>query len=213
MKDSFELNIALFAGVLVTVIVSFTYYIAFPELESLKNRREKRRAKIRELLQKKLDANIQISAKEISDIGFGAGASPSAAIEALYELYAEAADESQHQRLRRLIDEMHQKEPFEHYPAEVRPSLARIAALCEVSDMPSDRELLHPLKKILEEYVTMKQDHQSIKRQNRIVNVVAIVSFFIGVVGLFLAFTGPSKEFIASEIRNALKEAMTENPL
>jgi hypothetical protein len=201
------------AAIFVTAIASVFSKRFFPLLEEQRERREKRRTHIRALLQKKIDANIELSIKDVIDVGHGAGVSSASTTDALYELFSEAADERLHKQLRKLIDDLHRDEPFEGYPAEVRPSMARIAALCEASPQSSDRELMHPLKKILEEYVTMKSDHQTMKKQNRISYAIAIISFFIGVVGLIFAFTGPSKDFISSEIRKALKENLPNKAL
>lgn len=97
---------AIVGGVLATAMAALLTKQFFPMLEEQRVRREKRRARIRELLQKKLDANIAMTVKDISDIGYGAGASTGAATEALYELYAKAAEERRHQQMQKLIDDL-----------------------------------------------------------------------------------------------------------
>lgn len=177
-----------------------------PMLYEQRKRREKRRIKVRDLITAKFTKDIDLGVRDILDIARGADASSSDGIEALYELYANSDDVELHKKLKALLEEYNREEPFQSLPEEARPSLARISTLCEESTLVTDRELIHPIRKFLEEYQQMKQDHQSIKRQSWISYIVAIVSFFIGTIGLILAFKGPSKEFVSTEIRSALAE-------
>jgi hypothetical protein len=177
-----------------------------PLLDEQRNRRGKRRTKVKELLNAKMGKGIGLTIQDILDVARGSGASSSDGIEALYELYATTEDQEIHERLKVLLADFNREEPFESLPEEARPSLARIYTLCEESTLATDRELLHPIRKLLEEYQTMKQEHQSIKKQSWISYIIAIVSFFIGAIGLILAFQGPSKDFVSKEIRSALTE-------
>ena len=187
-------------AVAATAVAAALSQLMRPLLLEQKDRREKARAKLKVQIQKKLQGNIKLEAREISDIGRGLGLSAAQSVEALYELYSEAEDEDQHANFKSLLAEINRSEPFESFPVEVRPSLARLSLICNETTQESDKELLHPITKVLTEHQEMKQDHASIKRQSRASYVVALVSFFVGVFGLVLAFTGPSKEFISAEI-------------
>ena len=186
-----------------TAVAAALSYLMRPLLLEQKDRREKARAKLKAQLQKKLQSNIKLEAHEISDIGRGLGLSTAQSVEALYELYSETEDQEQHANFKSLLTEINRAEPFESFPAEVRPSLARLSFICNETTQESDKELLHPITKVLTEYQDMKKDHASIKKQSRVSYVVALISFFVGVFGLVLAFTGPSKEFIAAELEKS----------
>lgn len=41
--------------------------------------------------------------------------------------------------------------------------------------------------------------------------VITIVGFFVGIIGLALAFQGPSKDFVEKTIRAAVKDASTQS--
>jgi hypothetical protein len=192
---------------LTTIFAASTVRMISPLLSEQRKRRERNRSKIKDLISIKLNNSIDLSTQDVLDIARGAGGSSHSGIEALYELYSATDDKELHTLLKNLLAEYNKEEPFESLPEESRPSLARISTLCEESSVTTDRELLHPIRKLLEEYQTMKQDHQSIKKQSWISYIVAIVSFFIGMVGLILAFQGPSKQFISDEIRSALSES------
>lgn len=184
--------------------------MALPSLLEQKDQREKKRAKLKEQIKKKIENKIDLEAKEIADIGRGFGLSVGHAMDVLYQLYSEAEDEESHARYKKLLAEINRTEPFESLPEEVRPSLARLSEISHSTTQESDKELLHPITKVLEEYQEMKRDHATMKRQNKISYVVALVSFFVGVVGLVLAFTGPSKEFIQEQIQKSTQQIQGE---
>ena len=171
--------------------------LLFSDLIDLRRRRI---ARVREIIARKIAADIIITAKDVVDIGRGAGEPPGISTDALYELFAMSDEPETHTHIRALIDELNREEPFEALPDISRPSMARLAMLCEESSQHSDKELLQPIRKLLEEYQEMKRDHARIKRQSRISYVVALISFFIGVLGLILAFRGPSKDYISNEL-------------
>jgi hypothetical protein len=200
-------TIPIIAGAaMATAIAATMTRLLTPMLDEQRKRREKRRGKVKDLISAKFTKNIELGVQDVLDIARGADASSNDGIEALYELYANSDDEDQHKKLKALLEDYNREEPFQSLPEEARPSLARISTLCEESALVTDRELLHPIRKLLEEYQQLKQDHQSIKRQSWISYIIAIVSFFIGAIGLILAFQGPTKEFVSTEIRSALAE-------
>ena len=195
-----ELLPALAAAFGATAIAAAFSALMRPLLLEQKDRREKARAKLKDQIRKKLQGGVKLEAYEVADIGRGLNLSAAQSTNALYELYSEAEDQAQHNQFKYLISEVNRAAPFESLPEEVRPSLARLSMICNETSLESDKELLHPITKVLSEYQEMKRDHASIKKQSRVSYVVALISFFVGVVGLILAFTGPSKEFIAQEV-------------
>ncbi|WP_194868649.1 hypothetical protein [Pseudoalteromonas sp. PPB1] len=165
--------------------------------------REKKLGKVKDQIKKKIEGGINLEAKEVADIGRGIGLNSGRAIEALYQLYSEAQEQESHNKYKKLIEDINRTEPFESLPEEARPSLARLAEISQSSGQESDKELLHPITKILAEYQDMNRDHAAMKKQNWVSYIVALISFFIGTVGLILAFTGPSKDFIQEEIHKS----------
>ena len=162
--------------------------------------RRRRIAQVKEQISKKMDAKIPISAADVSAIGRGLDASQGMAVHALYQLFAETDEQGLHEQIRKLIDDLTREDPFESLPEVVRPSLARLTTLCRESPQSTDKELLHPIVKVLDEYQEMRRDHAVMKRQTRVSYVVALISFFIGVVGIILAFNGPSKVFVRNQL-------------
>jgi hypothetical protein len=162
--------------------------------------RRKKIALLKEHLSKKLTGNIAITARDVVDIGRGLGASASMSAEALYQLFAESQSQENYNVVRKLLDDIGKEDPFEAFPEVTRPSLARISRLCEESPQATDRQLLHPITKTLQEYQEMKRDHASMNRRNRISYFVTLISLIIGAYGVILAYRSPSKEFIANKL-------------
>jgi len=203
---SLELITTFGAAATATAVAAVLSRLMRPIFLEQKDRREKARSKLKEQIQKKIQSGIPLEAKEIADIGRGFELPPSQSITVLNQLYAEAEEKEDHEIYKKLLAEINRAEPFEALPEEVRPSLARLSSLCSESQQESDKELLHPITKVMGEYQEMKSDHASIKKQSRISYIVALVSFFVGVVGLILAFSGPSKRFIAGELEKATSQ-------
>ena len=203
------LNVAAPAAV-ATAIAALLSRFMRPMLLKQGEVRKKRAARVKGLIDKKIGGDIELTSQDIIDIGRGAGVSQGLAIDALYQLFAEAEDKEKCATVKKLISEIQREEPFESLAPEARPSLARISTLCEQSDQETDRELLHPITKLLEEHQEMRQERASIKRQGRISYVVALVSFFIGVVGLILAFRSPSKGFIENQLEGHKAQILEE---
>lgn len=200
---SIELISAMGASLVATAGAAALSKLLRPVIIEQRKDREKRRDVLKGQIKKKIEGGIVLEANEISDIGRGLRMSPGSAVESLYELYAESGTTEEHTKYKKLIDDLNRTEPFETLPEESRPSLARLAELCAGSSQLSDRELLQPITKQLGEFQDMKRDHATIKRQNKISYVIALVSFFIGILGIILSFTGPSKSFIeASLVKN-----------
>ncbi len=210
MSVLFEIPLALATAAIATTIAAFVSSVVLPTLIKQKDQREKKRSKLKEQIKKKIDNKIDLEAKEIADIGRGFNLSASHAIDVLYQLYSEAEDDESHSRYKKLLVEINRTEPFESLPEEVRPSLARLSEIGHATSQESDKELLHPITKVLEEYQEMKRDHSTMKKQNKVSYIVALVSFFVGVVGLVLAFTGPSKEFIQEQIQKSTQQIQSE---
>lgn len=200
---SIELVTAMGTATLATFGAAILSKIMRPMILEQKDRREKSLGKVKEQIKKKIEGGVNLEAKEVADIGRGFSLSSGRAIEALYQLYSEAEDEGSHSKYKKLIEDINRTEPFESLPEETRPSLARLAEISQSSGQESDKELLHPITKLLDEYQDMKRDHAGMKKQNRISYFVALISFFIGIVGLIMAFTGPSKDFIQKEIQKS----------
>jgi translation elongation factor EF-1beta len=210
MSIPFELTTAFATAAVATSIAALLSKSILPTLLEQKDRREKKRTKLKEQIKKKIDNKIDLEANEIADIGRGFGLSAGNAMDVLYQLYSEAEDGESHSRYKKLLLEINRTEPFESLPEEVRPSLARLSEISHLTNQESDKELLHPITKVLEEYQEMKRDHATMRKQNKISYIVALISFFVGVVGLVLAFTGPSKEFIQEQIQKSTQQIQDE---
>ncbi len=130
---SIELITAIISGLIITVMAALLSVIMRPMLIKQKNLREKRLSKIKEQIKKKIESGIKLESNEVTDIGRGLGLSSGRAIEAIYQLYSEAENEETHNQYKKLIDDISRSEPFEALPEEARPSLARLAEICQSS--------------------------------------------------------------------------------
>ena len=178
MSLNLEITTAFLTATLATATAAVASRMLLPFIIKQKDQRDRKQSKLKEQIKKKIDNKIDLEAKEIADIGRGYGLSAGYAMDALYQLYSEAEDEESHSRYKKLLSELNRTEPFESLPEEVRPSLARLSEISSATSHESDKELLHPVTKILEEYQEMKRDHATMKRQNKVSYVVALVSFF-----------------------------------
>ena len=190
------------------VAIAMTY---FRGAETRRDERSDRRSReqqdeIASAISRKMKEAIPLDIDDVRAIARGVGASESQGIAALYSLFATVSGKNEHDTLKRMIADFDAQEPFEAYPAEVRPSLYRIAAMCEESPAESDKQLLNPLTKILSEYQDLKAEEAYMRTRSKLAFWWTVVGVALTILGVLLAFKGPSKSFIATELAKAKNE-------
>ena len=194
-----------------TVTLAFLFKKAFPLLFEDDESRNGIRKKVRQSVQEKLEANISLTVQDIIDIGRGYGATVQTSIDSIYKILSETKDENDFNRIKNLIADINKKAPFEDLPEEVKPSMIRLSEICSEAESESDKNLLIPIQQSLSNYKTMRLDHDKMSTRSRISYTIAVISFFIGIVGIVLAFRTPSEEFIRTTITDFVKTQIEES--
>lgn len=193
----------LFAGIVSAVGVALS--IIYGRYSVSKEEPDTDRKRYRDKLKGKLEAGLELSSEDILDIARGAGVTSSTAIDTVYELYSSETDANRCAKLREIIDALHISEPFDNYPVEVKPSMVILSKVCAESQDENARNALGPIKKTIENYQQLQKGYERARSLTRYSLIVAVISFLLGVVGLFFAWRTVSAKDVERIVSENLK--------
>ena len=208
--SSAEFLLEFFIAITITVLLAFIISRAFPILFEDEKRISDEKKQLKHSISEKLKAGIKLSVQDILDIGRGCNVSGSSSIDVIYQLFAESSDKDEIEIIKPLISDLNKKAPFEDLPEEVKPSMIRLSEICSESTLDSDKNALIPIQQALSKYKTMLSDHHKVKNRSRVSYIITIVAFFIGIMGIIIAFRTPSEEFIKTTINDCVRTHFQE---
>jgi hypothetical protein len=138
------------------------------------------RTKLEASILAKLKASIAISAKDVNTMARSAGIARTSVSQVLSQLLLEANEQQAFASLQKLAADVEKTEPFEDLPPEVKPSLARLQELIDVSSQKSDVHLLSPIQRALGSYVEQKAELESSRRVQKWMNLISVIGFIVG---------------------------------
>lgn len=173
--------------------------------------RRKNAEAMRKNIHAKLESNIQLSSKDVVNIGKSFDLTAFQARKVIYKIFRDAEDKATFESLKNLVQEIEIEEPFDDMPDEVKPSLARLSKIIEESAEESDKHILTPITGTLSKYVELRSEQEKLKKQTNRAYVVTIVSFVIGAISFYFTLSSPSAKDIANEIQSATEIQKVEH--
>lgn len=165
------------------------------------------RKRLVEVLRKKMEADdIDVSAEDARRFARALGVSIAGVGKAVAQLMVMDLDSQTFRKVQALAAELDRVDPLEQLPQEVKPSLVRLLALVERSSEKSDLVLLGPVQRALADFVDLKAEVARTRRVTNFVNLIAVIGFFVGLVGFYATLTGPT----IADIRQVVREAFAE---
>jgi hypothetical protein len=161
------LLLSLLAVYILTVMIIGILFV----WSDIRNRRQLKR----ELL-KQISNGIPISVESARRSAMGIGLSASAAGRVINSLIAETEDAAVFNQLMCLADDLERIAPFEGLPDEVKPSLNRLAKLCDASEQSDDKDLLIPIQNCLSKFVDLEMRHKRERKLNNVANIAGLIS-------------------------------------
>lgn len=195
-----------FSTYIVAAIYSLVTASGIVYLSWINIKRRKSRESMRSNIEKKLQANVTLTAKDIIHIGRGLGLSPQDSRNAVFGLHAQVDDKATFSTLRALTSELEKEELFDELPDEVKPSLSRISRLIEQSVDSADKNVLLPLTTTLAKYVELKAEQEKAKQQTYRAYVITIISFVIGSVSFYYTLRSPTAADIKMEMQKVMAD-------
>lgn len=184
------------AGSYILIMIAFAIFMSWLTIQRRKNA---------DAMQKNVHAKmafgIQLSAKDIVNIGKSFDLTAFQSRKVIYKIFREADTKETFENLKKLVQEIESEEPFDDMPDEVKPSLARLTKIAEDSGEDSDKHLLAPVLGVLSKYVEQKSEQEKLKKQTNRAYVVTIISFIVGAISFYFTLTSPSAKDIAKEIQ------------
>lgn len=189
-------------------VVAIVFMVVF--VSWLKIQRRKNSEAMRKNILSKFSSEIALTAKDIVHIGKAFDLSAHQARKVVYDIYSEANEKSEFNKLKGLIYEIEREEPFDELPDEVKPSLIRLTKISESSGEESDRHILTPVVQTLNKYVELKSEQEKLKKQTNRAYVITVISFMFGLVSTYFTISAPTATEIAKEIQQ-VRENVVEN--
>lgn len=188
----FELVVA---GSYVFIIIAFSIFMSWITIQKRKNAEA-----MRKNIHGKLKSNIQLSSKDVVNIGKSFDLTAFQSRKVLYKIFRDAEDKESFESLKKLVQEIEAEEPYDDMPDEVKPSLARLSKITKDSTEESDKHILTPITGILSKYVELKSEQEKLKKQTNRAYFVTIVSFVVGAISFYFTLTSPSAKDIVKEM-------------
>lgn len=180
----------------ITAIVFMVLFVSW-----LKIQRRKNSEAMRKNIISKFSSEIALTAKDVVHIGKAFDLSAHQARKVIYDIYSEANEKGEFNKLQELIRDIEKEEPFDELPDEVKPSLIRLTKISESSGEESDKHILSPIVQTLNKYVELKSEQEKLKKQTNRAYVITIISFIFGAVSTYFTISAPSATEIAKEIQ------------
>lgn len=194
------------AGSYVFIIIAFGIFMSWLTIQRRKNADA-----MRKNINSKLNSEIQLSSKDVVNIGKSYDLSAFQSRKVIYKIFRDAEDKDTFESLKNLVQEIEAEEPYDDMPDEVKPSLVRLSKLTEQSSEESDKHILNPITGVLVKYVELKSEQDKLKKQTNRAYVVTIVSFVIGAISFYFTLSSPSAKDIAKEIREVTQNQSIEH--
>lgn len=164
-------------------------------------------------IKNKLKANIRLSPKNIVHIGRGYNLTAKMSRDVIYNLYATIDDAASHAVLDALVADIEKEELFDDLPDEVKPSMLRLTKLVDNSTEFSDKQVLSPITRKLNEYVELKAEQEKAKKQTNRAYLITVISFMVGVLSFYYTFKTPSDGDIKKTVEEVFNEKMTSTQI
>jgi hypothetical protein len=198
MNNGFNLLLIILYGLL---IAGAGIYLSWMAIQRRKNM-----SMMSGNIKNKLKANIRLSPKNIVHIGRGYNLTARMSRDVIYNLYATIDDAASHTALDALVADIEKEELFDDLPDEVKPSMSRLTKLVDNSTEVSDKQVLSPITRKLNEYVELKAEQEKAKKQTYRAYLITVISFMVGIISFYYTIKTPSD----GDIKKAVEEAFSE---
>ena len=151
-------------------------------------------------LAEKISNKFNLDPQDIVSLGRAHNLSPANSRTVLCKVYKDIKDPEAFASLKKLLTEVETAEPFDTMPDEVKPTLISLSNIINKDNSPENKHILTPITNILTKYIELVEEQKKVKKQTYIAYIITIFSFFVGVLGLYYAFSAPSAIEIAEQL-------------
>lgn len=190
-----------------TIIIGYSSITIFAVIMTFvsKGESKKKRAFFKESILTKHKNNIEIDADEFMRMIESSKIGKLTAEDVLSELLLAASTPEDHRYYSELVQKVETIEPFDVFSKDIRVVLKRLNTLTKNCESESDKLLLIPIRNALEKADEIKNEQKRTKKINTMLTIVGLISFALSIGGLYVSLKSPSKEDIASIIKNELQ--------
>lgn len=195
-----------------TIIVGYSsiaFFAIYMALHTKEDTKKKRTLFMNSIINKRIN-NIEIDADEFIRMVEASTIGKKVAQDILSELLLTASTIEDHNYYSMLVRKLEKVEPFGNLSKDMRVILERLNVLAENSGNESDKHLLIPIRNSIERADIVENEQKRTKKINFMLTIVGLISFAVSVGGLYVSIKSPSKEDIATLIKNDLPSIVNQ---
>jgi len=166
---------------------------------------KKRRLFLKDISEK-ISVGIDVDAELVRQISKVRNIKEGVAVSIIRKLMVESRQKENHYLYLDLCKKLEEITPYSDFPQDIRSSLLKIKEIISKSGVEHDSHIMEPIVSNLLNYIELKQNYARTKRINFCLNILTVISFFVGAWGVYLSFNTPD----INEIQNAVQNVMNE---
>ncbi len=167
---------------------------------------QKKRRLFSKDISEKISADIDVDVELVRQISKARNIKEGMAVSIIRKLMADSRDKKDNDFYLELCKKLEEITPYSDFSQDIRSSLLKIKQIIGNSGAEYDSHLMEPIVSNLLNYIELKQDYAKTKRINLFLNILTVISFFVGAWGVYLSFNTPD----INEIQNAVQNVMQE---
>lgn len=167
---------------------------------------QKKRRLFSKDISEKISANINVDAELVRQISKARNIKEGMAVSIIRKLMAESRNKEDNDLYLDLCRKLEEITPYSDLPQDIRSSLLKIKEIVGKSGSEHDNHVMEPIVSNLFNYIELKQDHAKTKKINFYLNILTVISFFIGAWGVYLSSNTPNIHEIKNVVQNVVQE-------
>lgn len=167
---------------------------------------QKKRRLFSKDISEKISANINVDAELVRQISKARNIKEGMAVSIIRKLMAESRNKEDNDLYLDLCKKLEEITPYSELPQDIRASLLKIKEIVGKSVSEHDNHVMEPIVSNLFNYIELKQDYAKTKKINFYLNILTVISFFIGAWGVYLSSNTPNIHEIKNVVQNVVQE-------
>lgn len=167
----------------------------------------KNRLYFKKIIERKVDKNISMDQEDCSRVLRVSGISTQQAIQLIYELMSNSSDENKFQSYMEILKSLEKLEPFGNLPNDLKQVIHRLVDITEQTGSASDKHLLVPLQKALENSKLTEEKQNRSRVVNNVVIWIGACSLVISMASYYISLQSPSKDEMITIVEQAIKKS------
>lgn len=207
LEARMEFSIEVFANWAIAISYPVLVIFAFTIFGIDKFKKRKNCLYFKQIIERKIGKNLSINSEDCSRILRASGLSTQQAIQLIYEMMYASDDESKFKGYTEVLISLEKLEPFGNLPTDLKQVIHRLVQITENTGSDSDKYLLIPLQKALENSKIVEEKQNRSKVMNNFVICMGVGSLVISIASYYISTKSPSKAEMVEIVEQGIKNS------